>query len=105
MDTVTFLMLMGLLGIVWTVIDAVRKRREAKSRAEEVRKQALYAQECTEETLARPADIAVELLTQHMPTLVKKAAPHIKLDDYGLLTLAPSLMAKSVTLSDIGRWK
>jgi hypothetical protein len=43
----------------------------------------------TEETLARPADIAVELLTQHIPTLVKKAAPHFKRDDYGVLNLAP----------------
>jgi DNA-binding winged helix-turn-helix (wHTH) protein len=41
------------------------------------------------EALDRPADIAVGLLTQHMPTLVEKAAPHIKRDDYGVLTLAP----------------
>jgi hypothetical protein len=85
MDIVSFLMLMALLAVVGGVVDAVRKRRPAKLGAEPVRKQALYA----EETLKRPADIAVELLTQHLPTLVEKSAPHIKRDDYGVMNLAP----------------
>jgi hypothetical protein len=85
MDTMSFLMLLALLAVVGAIIDGVRKRRAAKLRAEQIRKQTLYA----EETLDRPADLAIELLTQHMPTLVKKAAPHIKRDDYGVLTLAP----------------
>jgi hypothetical protein len=72
MDIVSFLMLMALLAVVGGVVDAVRKWRAAKLGAEQVRKQALYA----EETLKRPADIAVELLTQHLPTLVEKSAPH-----------------------------
>jgi hypothetical protein len=83
--------------IVVLVMGYNSRRRAAELQADQVRKQAQFAS-YAEETLARPADIAVELLTQHMPTLVKKAAPHIKLDDYGGLTLAPSLMAKSVTL-------
>ena len=85
MDIVSFLMLMALLAVVGGVVDAVRKRRAAKLGAEQVRNQALYA----EETLKRPADIAVELLAQHLPTLVEKSAPHIKRDDYGVMNLAP----------------
>lgn len=86
MDTVTsFMLLLALIAVVGGVVDAVRKRRAAKLRTEQDRKQALHA----EETLKRPADIAVELLTRHLPTLVEKSARHIKHDDYGVLNLAP----------------
>lgn len=74
--------------IVVLVIAYSSRRRAAGSRAGPVRNKAQFAS-YAKETLDRPADIAVGLLTEHMPTLVAKATPHIKRDGYGVLTLAP----------------
>jgi hypothetical protein len=74
--------------IVVLVIGYNSRRRAAELRVDQVRKQA-QAASYAEEALDRPADIAVELLTQHLPTLVEKSAPHIKRDDYGVMNLAP----------------
>ena len=39
------------------------------------------------ELTTRPADIAVQILARHIPTLTETARPHIRRDDYGVLTI------------------
>jgi hypothetical protein len=82
--------------VVVLVIAYSSRRRAAGSRARPVRNKAEFAS-YAKETLDRPADIAVGLLTEHMPTLVAKASPHIKRDGYAVLTSHPNLMLKSAT--------
>jgi len=74
-----------LVVVIVVLVIAYSSRRRA---AGSVRNKAQFAS-YAKETLDRPADIAVGLLTEHMPTLVAKATPHIKRDGYGVLTLAP----------------
>lgn len=83
--------------MVWVIVVVVivvlivaynSRRRTAEMRAEQVRRNA-QLDSYAEEMLERPADVAVKILTEHMPTLVEKAATHVKRDEYDVVTLGP----------------
>jgi hypothetical protein len=77
-----FLLLLLVVALV------VQSRRRQAVRAQ-LREDAEFAARRQEALHTRPADLAVEILGRHMPTLLAKAEPHIARDAYGVLTISP----------------
>jgi hypothetical protein len=83
--------------MIWVILIAVfialavwhYSRRQRAVQYREYQSQLARSQARANELATRPADIAVELMAKHLPTLVEKAAPYIKHDDYGILTIGP----------------
>jgi hypothetical protein len=94
-----FLLLLLLVALV------VQSRRRQAVRAQ-LRQDAEFAARRQEALHTRPADLAVEILGRHMPTLLAKAEPHIARDAYGVLTISPEFdgeiryFVERVVLSD-----
>src|SRR5882724_2674884 len=79
----TWLLLLGLIIVFIVAYNA--RRRAAKLRLRATEFQAGISK--IMEIKGRPADIAIEILTRHLRTLVEKASPYIKRDDYGVLAI------------------
>ena len=94
-----------LVALLLLVVAVVIGRRRQASRAQ-LREDAKFAARRQETLHTRPADLAVEILGRHMPTLLAKAEPHIVQDAYGVLTISPEFdgeiryFVERVVLSD-----
>jgi len=95
-----------LFFVVLALIVVVVQRRRRRAAQAELRGNADFASRRQEALHTRPADLAVEILGRHMPTLLAKAEPHIAQDAYGVLTISPEFdgeiryFVERVVLSD-----
>jgi hypothetical protein len=81
--------------VVWIILVAVLVVLYGIYEHSSRRARALQRQRTTEfenrakELVTRPADIAVQIVSKHIPTLVDKAKPYVGRDAYGVLTISP----------------